>query len=667
MECYYQLRSLALLISPSPWFQIISVMAAIATAVCFSSFLLSLFLLFGHRQIHAVSADASTAANPFTVRAALIRYWNRKVPTNRPQPAFILDKLSPLSALDSATYSSLAAADPATLSSRLSDLCAAARLLCNPEDTNTYSDAARKDDSSAFGSYQNSNFSDYGSGAKGGSNGFSHYSDDVNVAVDSFRRYSRGSIRHNDSFASYAEGGNVVTANFTSYASSSAGGAGGFDSYDHEANVPDLKFSNYDADATARKRSFSSYSDAANAGDQSFTGYGKRGADVPTTFKGYATDSNVLGSSFDGYGESASGANDSFASYGFNGNVPENNFRSYGEGGKSGSESFASYRDQSNTGDDSFSSYAKGGNAASAEFTNYGNSFNPGTDSFKGYAEGSGKHKVTFKGYDSDNTTFKAYARSGIDFKTYRNSSVNPSLGAPAAAPLLSLHTGKPANRWLVEPGKFFRERELRRGSVLPMPDIRDKMPPRSFLPRSISGRIPFSVADVRRIFGIREDTALGKAVGDTVAECERAPSRDETKRCATSAEDVIDFAVSVLGSDVVARSTASTAGSKGDILIGKVSGVNGGKVTRSVSCHQSLFPYLVYYCHSVPKVRVYEAEILAVDSKEKINNGVAICHLDTSAWSPSHGAFVALGSKPGLIEACHWIFEGDMTWTVAD
>ncbi|KAG6505282.1 hypothetical protein ZIOFF_037636 [Zingiber officinale] len=644
--------------------------AASSPSVSFSALIFLLLYLFSFRQADVAAADASPAENPFTARAALIRYWNRKVPTNRGQPAFLLAKLSPLSALDSATFSSLAAADPASLSLRLPALCAAARILCNPADANTYSADSRKDDSSAFAAYQNSNFSDYGSGAKGGSNAFKNYSDDLNVPVDSFRRYSRDSVRHNESFASYAPDGNVVTANFTSYASSATGGAGEFSSYDHEANVPNLKFTNYDAAAAARKRSFSSYSDDSNAGDQSFAGYGKHGNSVPTSFKSYAENSNVVGSSFAGYGESASGANDSFASYGFDGNVPENNFRSYGAGGNSGSESFASYRDQSNVGDDSFSSYVKGGNAEAVEFVNYGNSFNPGSDSFKGYAEGSAKHKVTFKGYAGDNTTFKSYAKSGVDFKSYRNFSVNPSSsseGDSAGASLVSLPNGKSTNRWLVEPGKFFREHDLRRGSVMPMPDIRDKMPPRSFLPRSISGRIPFSAADVRQIFAIREDTALGKAVTDTVAECERAPSRGETKRCATSAEDVIDFAVSVLGRDVVVRSTASTMGSKTDILIGAVSGVNGGKVTKAVSCHQSLFPYLVYYCHSVPKVRVYEADILAVDSKEKINHGVAICHIDTSAWSPSHGAFVALGSKPGMIEVCHWIFEGDMTWTVAD
>uniref|UniRef100_A0A7N0TZY6 BURP domain-containing protein n=1 Tax=Kalanchoe fedtschenkoi TaxID=63787 RepID=A0A7N0TZY6_KALFE len=102
-------------------------------------------------------------------------------------------------------------------------------------------------------------------------------------------------------------------------------------------------------------------------------------------------------------------------------------------------------------------------------------------------------------------------------------------------------------------------------------------------------------------------------------------------------------------------------------ILVGKVVGINGGKVTKSVSCHRSLYPYLVYYCHSVPEVRVYEAELLEVETREKMNRVVAICHVDTSAWSRTHGAFVALGFGPGEIEVCHWIFENDMTWSSAD
>ncbi|KAK7852138.1 polygalacturonase-1 non-catalytic subunit beta [Quercus suber] len=82
--------------------------------------------------------------------------------------------------------------------------------------------------------------------------------------------------------------------------------------------------------------------------------------------------------------------------------------------------------------------------------------------------------------------------------------------------------------------------------------------------------------------------------------------------------------------------------------MIGSIEGINSGKVTGSVTCHQLLFPYLLYYYHSVPNVRVYQVDILDPNSY-----GVAICHLNTS------------GLALGQIEVFHWIFQNDVTWTV--
>ncbi|OAY75264.1 BURP domain-containing protein 12 [Ananas comosus] len=619
----------------------------------------------------AAAAAAAERVNPFTARAALIRYWNRKVPNNRPHPSFFVSKLSPLSALDSATFSSLLpASSSSSFSSLLPSLCSKASLLCPSLSGDVSGEGSGSGSGPGdFAGYDNSNFTNYGTDAAGGATSFANYSGGLNIPVDSFRRYSRDSAGHNDSFASYEPEGNVVTANFTSYGAAATGGAGSFAAYAGETNVPDLRFSNYDAESNGRAQSFAAYSGDANAGDESFSGYGKNGNGVPLSFSSYGNNTNVLGSAFANYGENGNGATDAFASYGANGNVPENLFRSYGAGGNAGSDRFSSYRDQSNVGDDSFASYAKGANAGAADFESYGRSFNEGSDSFKGYGEGTNpNHEVTFASYFGDNTTFKSYAKSGIDFKGYHNSSSSSSSNSNSAAAAAAAVGSKKKSRWAaVEAGRFFRERELARGTEMAMPDIRDRLPPRAFLPRAIAARIPFAAAAVRGAFAIPAETALGRAVADAVAECERPPSRGETKRCATSAEDVIDFAVEVLGSDVVVRSTESPAGAGGPVVVGEVRGVNGGAVTRSVSCHQSLFPYLVYYCHSVPKVRVYEADILAVRSRQRINRGVAICHLDTSDWSAAHGAFVALGGKPGEIEVCHWIFPGDMTWTVAD
>uniref|UniRef100_A0ACD5WAZ8 Uncharacterized protein n=1 Tax=Avena sativa TaxID=4498 RepID=A0ACD5WAZ8_AVESA len=623
------------------------------------SFLLLLLLLLRNA---AGSAAASSAVNPFTAKAAFIRYWNRKVPNNRPHPDFFVSKLSPLSAADAASFPS----SLADIRARLPTLCSKASLLC-PSSPSSSQIVNRNGPFKIYGS--NANFTNYGSGAGAGTDGFSNYSPDLNIAADSFRRYARDSSGRADTFTTYEPNGNVVTANFTSYAGGATGGSGSFASYAAETNAPDSKFTNYDAGANGRARGFTAYSQEGNAGEANFAGYGKSGNSLRETFTSYGNQTNVLKSGFANYGESANGATDTFTGYGVEGNVPENTFRSYGAGGNAGVDTFKGYREDANVGDDSFTSYAKGANGGAAEFRSYGGSGNPGSVAFKGYGQGTNpNHHIGFKAYAGDNTTFKGYAKTGVvDFKEYHNT----TSGGGGGAETLATSSGHHMMKWSPEPGKFFRERELVAGNRMPMPDIRDKMPPRSFLPRDIAMKIPFKADAVSEAFGVPLDTAMGKAVASTVAECERAPSKGETKRCATSAEDIVDFALEMLGNDIVVRSTASAEGSGGDIRLGNITRIDGGGkqvTTRSImSCHQSLFPYLVYYCHSVPKARVYQADIMAADSDQKINRGVAICHLDTSDWSPTHGAFRAVGGKPGETEVCHWIFEGDMTWTVAD
>ncbi|PNT64409.1 hypothetical protein BRADI_4g28200v3 [Brachypodium distachyon] len=621
------------------------------------------------------------AVNPFTAKAAFIRYWNRKVHSSRLlHPAFFFAKLSPLSAPDAATFSSLAAAGQ--LASRLPAFCAAASILCPAtsdavwsgssvaagDASGNTSPASSGSGTAPFKNYDNGNFSSYGNNGGGGADAFAVYSRGQINPVDSFRRYGKGSLGRNDSFATYEALGNVGTASFNSYTTGATGGAGDFAAYDGETNTAAVTFANYDVTGNGRSREFTDYTRDANSGVESFTGYGKTANSAGESFKDYGNHSNSIMSGFINYGEKANSANDTFASYGLNGNAPENTFRSYASGSNAGADDFKGYRDNANVGDDSFMSYATDANGATADFESYGKSVNPGSVAFKGYGQGSNpNHHIGFTHYTGDNTTFKGYSNDGVAFKEYQNMSKMEVSKVVADLSLSSGQHHRPQPKWSPEPGKFFREWDLMTGNRMPMPDISDKMPPRAFLPRDIAAKIPFEAGAVSALFGAPPGTAMRQVVASTVAECERAPSRGETKRCATSAEDVLDFAVEMLGDNIAVRSTESPAGGGGDVRLGRVGGVAGGGVTRSVSCHQSLFPYLVYYCHSVPSVRVYEAEIMAVDSGQRINRGVAICHLDTSDWSPDHGAFVALGGKPGEMEVCHWIFQGDMTWTVAD
>ncbi|KAK6116508.1 hypothetical protein DH2020_049746 [Rehmannia glutinosa] len=575
--------------------------------------------------LNVVVAVAGDGENPFTRRGYLIRYWNKQISNDLPKPSFLLDKASPLTAAQFAVFSKLAD-DLNTLSDHLPDFCNQANLLCFPD----LSPSLEKHvDIVNFISYRNKNFTNYGSDRIGGADSFENYSDGENVVSDNFRRYSRDSIGHGEKFTGYAAAVNVPDQSFNGYGTTSTGGEGKFSNYNGEVNK--------------------------------FTSYGKNSNGAKNEFTNYAKNSNVMSSIFTNYGETGNGGNDTFTSYGDDTNVPENTYKNYGAESNGAVEKFTSYRSDSTVGDDEFQSYGKKSNAAAVDFENYGQSGSDGGSRFSGYGIDAIGQTVDFKLYNP-NTTFKSYAKEGITFANYSNQS--SSMAAKLA------EKGKMVNKWVVEPGKFFREKMLKKGNIIPMPDIRDKMPKRSFLPRVIISKLPFSTSDINKLknfFHAGDDVSMEKILVNSLTECERKPSRDETKRCAASIEDMIDFATTVLGRDVAVRTTENTRGYNGNIMIGEVEGVNGGNVTKSVSCHQSLFPYLLYYCHSVPKVRVYEADLLDPNSKAKINRGVAICHLDTGSWSPGHGAFVALGSGPGLIEVCHWIFENDMTWTIAD
>ncbi|XP_047153302.1 polygalacturonase 1 beta-like protein 3 [Vigna umbellata] len=620
--------------------------------------LLCLFILFSSLSVSFAGA-ADGEKNPFTPKAYAIRYWDKEIRSTLPKPPFLLSKASPLSAAESAAFVKLAAQN--ALDQRLPEFCASAKLLCFPEVGSSFE---KHDKDANFAVYRDKNFTNYGTGRPGGVDSFKNYSEGENIPVNDFRRYSRDSAGHKDSFLSYSTEGNVVQQSFHTYAAGATGGAGDFKHYSEETNVPNLDFTSYSDDANGRTQSFTSYSENGNAGEQSFSSYGKNGNGPTNAFTSYGTGSNVVGSGFSNYAENTNAPNDTFKGYGVDMNNPTNTFSNYAAGGNGAVEKFSNYRDKANVGADSFTSYAKSANAADVGFSNYGKSFNEGTDAFTSYAKSSnGGTKVGFTSYGVNNT-FKEYSKETATFSFAKYTNVSTTLSVSA-----SEASGRMVNKW-VEPGKFFREEMMKEGTVMPMPDIRDKMPERSFLPRSILSKLPFSVSkidELKRMFRASDNGSMERMMRESLEECERAPSRGETKRCVGSLEDMIDFATSILGRNVAVRSTENDKGSKKSVMVGPVKGINGGKVTQSVSCHQSLFPYLLYYCHAVPKVRLYEADLLDPKSKSKINHGIAICHLDTSDWSPTHGAFVSLGSGPGRIEVCHWIFQNDMAWTIAD
>ncbi|XP_043694483.1 polygalacturonase-1 non-catalytic subunit beta-like [Telopea speciosissima] len=210
----------------------------------------------------------------------------------------------------------------------------------------------------------------------------------------------------------------------------------------------------------------------------------------------------------------------------------------------------------------------------------------------------------------------------------------------------------------------YFRESMVKEGGFIPVPDLRDPMSYKSFLPRSLASKIPFSFArikELKKIFDVKDGSEMDEYIQNTLEICEKSPIRGEQCTCTTSAEDVIDFVVEKLGHHVRVWSTESVEGSYENVTIGAVRLIHGNLSEPPTLCHSMPFLFQVYYCHVFQNVKVYEVDIL---TRKKVNYVIMACHYDTTMWDPNNLAFKLLGFGPGLIEVCHWLNENALVWT---
>ncbi|XP_042477743.1 polygalacturonase-1 non-catalytic subunit beta-like [Macadamia integrifolia] len=149
--------------------------------------------------------------------------------------------------------------------------------------------------------------------------------------------------------------------------------------------------------------------------------------------------------------------------------------------------------------------------------------------------------------------------------------------------------------------------------------------------------------------------------IQETLETCGKSPISGEQCTCATSAEDLIDFVVEKLGNHVSVWSTESIEGSYENATIGAMKLIHGNLSEPPALCHSMPFPFQIYYCHILQKVKLY---VVHIHGSKKVNHAIMACHYDTSTWSPNHLAFKILGYGPGLIEVCHWINENGVVWT---
>jgi len=193
-------------------------------------------------------------------------------------------------------------------------------------------------------------------------------------------------------------------------------------------------------------------------------------------------------------------------------------------------------------------------------------------------------------------------------------------------------------------------------------------------LPRDVADSIPMSTksfTDILRMFS-PVSRAMAESIWYSLELCEHPrPIKGEKRGCVTSIESMVDFAASMLGtSDLRAFSSPSVP----------VEGRNASKVYTvlavraitspgdTMTCHGIPFPYKVFLCHALVPTKVYSVTVESddddgVEEKERMEEALVVCHLNTAEFDPMK---MPPRVKPGDAPVCHFLNNDDVLWAPA-
>ncbi|XWS73625.1 hypothetical protein CRYUN_Cryun02cG0144600 [Craigia yunnanensis] len=208
----------------------------------------------------------------------------------------------------------------------------------------------------------------------------------------------------------------------------------------------------------------------------------------------------------------------------------------------------------------------------------------------------------------------------------------------------------------------YFFQKDLLPGTKVILPRLVQKSDRATFLPQQVAESLPLSndkLPEILKNFSLKAESSGANYVKITVKNCERAEMKGEEKYCATSLESFIDLSVSMLGKNIQLLSHELGKETKNPLFTIRKGVRNMGE--NDIVCHKMKYPYAVYLCHSIKKTEVYKVPLVDIDGTKV--NAVAVCHKDTSAWSPNHIAFRVLKVKPGTVPICHFLGRDTIVW----
>lgn len=209
----------------------------------------------------------------------------------------------------------------------------------------------------------------------------------------------------------------------------------------------------------------------------------------------------------------------------------------------------------------------------------------------------------------------------------------------------------------------FFRRMDLSVGKVVSLPSLKNDLYNRAFLPRQLADKLPFTskkLSESLHQLQLKRYSPKAKGMAETLEFCTSEPATGEFRQCHASIESMVDFEVSHLGKKVMILSWDAMISDRGNTTkIDHIKETPAKIEEKIVTCHDVIYPYLVFGCHSTSFT-----SLLLVTLEGIHGHALAVCHHNTTHWNPQHVAFRVLGVKPGDgHEVCHWIPRHHFAW----
>ncbi|XP_025810375.1 polygalacturonase-1 non-catalytic subunit beta-like isoform X3 [Panicum hallii] len=414
------------------------------------------------------------------------------------------------------------------------------------------------------------------------------------------------------------------------------------------------------------------------------TSYGSQGEDLRTVSTSYGSQGEDLRTVSASYGSQGDDLRTVSTSYGSQDKDLRTVSTSYGSQGEDLRTVSTSYRSQGEDLRTVSTSYGSQGEDLRAVSTSYGSQGGYLRTVSTSYGSEGGDLRTVSTSYGSQGEDLRTVSAS-YDFQGKDLRTINTSYGSQSEDPssMITICDHKTGDRH--DPhvhnhnsgnklaDVFFFHDVLRPGSVItPTIPVTATLP--SLLPRREADSLPFSSARLGDILAMFAPASLTMEdeIRTTLDSCEHPrPLPGEKAGCATSLESLARLPAALLGTrDVRAFSgdmpvdPAGTTARRGRYNVTAVRKLSESPV--AATCHDLTYPYAVFYCHTTNQVAAYQVTLAAEDGRAPAMEALAVCHLDTSQWTPRQPFLVAHNLKPGDVAVCHFLSKLSIIWVPA-